>query len=88
MFSSIHYNNSGVLQIRGQVLPQCSDTKFLGIVIDDKLSFSTHITTVCNKVSRNIGFINKLSHLIPKKPLRCLLQSHLSSFNIRNRSMG
>ena len=75
MFSNFHFNNSSALQIRGQVLPQWSHTKFLGIVIDDKLSFSAHITTVCNKISRNIGFINKLSHFIPKNPLRCLYYS-------------
>ena len=39
MFNNVHYNNSSALQIRAQVLPQCSHTKFLGIVIDDKLSF-------------------------------------------------
>ena len=61
--------------MRGQVLPQCSHTKFIGIVLDDKFSFSVHITNVCNKISRNICFINKLSHFIPKKPLRCLYYS-------------
>ena len=37
LFNSIHYNNSSALQIRGQVLTQCSHIKFPGIVIDDKL---------------------------------------------------
>ena len=35
--SNIHHNNSSAMQIRGQVLTQCSHTKFLGIVGDDKL---------------------------------------------------
>ena len=35
MFSNFHFNNCSALQIRGQVLPQCSHTKVLGIVIDD-----------------------------------------------------
>ena len=72
MFSYNHFNNSRALQIGGQVISQCSLIKLLGIVIDDKFSFSAHITTVCNKISRKIGFTNKLSHFIPKKPLRCL----------------
>ena len=46
MFSHIHYNNSSALYIRGQVLPQCSHPNFLGMVIDDKLPFSAHITNV------------------------------------------
>ena len=48
MFSKITYNNSGTQQIRGQVLPQCSHTKFLDKVIGDNLYFFAHITTVCN----------------------------------------
>ena len=81
MFNTFQYNNSSILQIRGQVLPQCSHSKLLGIVIDDKLSFPAHITTVCNENSRNIDFIKKNTAL-PS------LQSQLSSFNVGNRSMG
>ena len=77
MFRRNYYNNSSALRVRGQVLPQCSHTKLLGIAIDENLSFSAQITTVCNKISRNIGFINKLSHFISKKTLRCLYCSHI-----------
>ena len=72
IFSKTHYNNSSALQLRGQVLRQCSHIKFLVMFIDDKLSFSAHITTVCNKISCKIGFINKLSDFNPKKPLHCV----------------
>ena len=67
MLSNIRYNNSSVLQIRGEVLPPSSHTKFLNTVIDDKMYFSSHITTVCNKFCRNKGFINKLYQFIFKK---------------------
>ena len=72
MFTNNFYRSSETLQIRGQVLPQCSSIKFLGVVIDDKLTFSAHITFVC---SRNIGFVKKVSHIIKKKPFRCLYYS-------------
>ena len=75
LFTNNVHSSSETLQIRGQVLPQCSSIKFLGVVIDDKLSFSAHITSVCDKVSRNIGFMKKVSHIIPNKPLRCLYYS-------------
>ena len=75
MFSSINYNKSSALQMRGQVLPQCSQTIFLGLVFDDKMPFSAHTTTICTKIYRYIGFMNKLSHFIPKKPLTCLYHS-------------
>ena len=53
LFTNNFYSSSETLHIRGQVLPQCWSIKFLGIGIDDKLSFSAHITSVCNKVCRN-----------------------------------
>ena len=89
LFTNIHYSRSDGLQIRGQVLPHCSSIKFLGFVIDDELSFSLHITSICNKISRNIGFMKKLLHIISKKTFTLsLLQSYLSTFNLCSRSLG
>ena len=34
--------------------------KFLGILVDSKLNFASHIRNVCTKVSRAIGICNKL----------------------------
>ena len=34
-------------------------TKFLGVIIDDKLSFSRHISYIKNKISKGMGIIIK-----------------------------
>ena len=34
-------------------LERSLETKFLGVIINHKLSWKTHIHTVCNKVSKN-----------------------------------
>ena len=75
LLTSNYYSRNDSLQIKGQVLTQCSSIKFLEVVINDKLSFSAYIKSSCNKVSANIGLIKKLSHIILKKPLRCLYYS-------------
>ena len=40
-------------------------TKFLGIFIDDKLSWNQHVNYICNLISRNVGILNKLKYIFP-----------------------
>ena len=44
-------------------------TKFLGVVIDNKLNWSAHIKYICNKMSKSIGIINKVRKLLNKETL-------------------
>ena len=41
-------------------LEKVTDIKFLGIIVDNKLSWKLHIDNICKIISRNIGIINKL----------------------------
>ena len=52
-----------------------SSIKFLGVTVDDKLSWKNHIENICNKISRNIGVINKLKTCLPLKSLLMLYSS-------------
>ena len=45
------------------------ENKFLGLVIDKKVNFESHIRTVCRKVSRSIGILYKLKEFVPQKVL-------------------
>ena len=38
---------------------------YLGVLIDKHLSWKTHIDSLCNKISRNVGVISKLRHYLP-----------------------
>jgi len=42
-----------------------SEAKFLGIIIDDKLSFKQHAVDLCKKLSRSVGMMNRISELVP-----------------------
>ena len=48
---------------------QVHSTKFLGIYIDEHLSFSNHIDHVMNKISKSIGLLFKLNHFLPRNVL-------------------
>ena len=41
--------------------------KFLGVIIDENLTCKNHIEVVENKISKNIGFFYRASHLLDFK---------------------
>lgn len=58
--------------IRGQKITHTHNTKFLGVIIDDKLSWSDHILYIKNKISKSIGIIQKTRTFLNKNTLRTL----------------
>ena len=51
-------------------------TKFLGILIDDRLNWKEHISLICSKLSRCIAIIYKAKHLLDKESLVMLYMIH------------
>ena len=47
------------IEIDGVAIEQVHKIKFLGVTIDDKLSWKPHITHVKYKVARSLAVINK-----------------------------
>jgi len=46
--------------------------KFLGILVDEKLSWSNHINDICKNVSKNISVICKVKHMLENNYLYML----------------
>jgi len=67
-------------------LSRVHKSKFLGVIIDDKLSWNDHISHVTAKVSRAVGILNKARRLLPVKVLNTLYSAivlpHLQYCNI------
>ena len=68
--------------IRNEKLSRVSNTNFLGIHIDEKLTFKHHVNFLSNKISRSIGILYRIKSFIPSSVLISLyyafVQSHLS----------
>jgi len=60
------------ISIDGNIIKQVVSTKFLGIHIDQYLTWEDHIKVISNKISKNIGIIRKIGHLFPTKVLTSL----------------
>ena len=43
-----------------------SSVKFLGVIIDENITWNKHIELVENKISKNIGILYRASHQIKK----------------------
>ena len=60
---------SSRVKLSDQYIEFVESGKFLGVTIDNKLSFAHHIGNVCSKLSRTIGVFYKLRHDIPRDNL-------------------
>ena len=69
------------ISIEGQQLVKSEHERFLGVIIDSKLSWRQHIKQLKTKISRNAGVMLKLKSSIPNKAQKMLynslIQSHL-----------
>ena len=79
-------SNPFVLKFNGKKMDQCATFKYLGIHIDEKLNWKTHVKYLCEKLSKMCGMFAKLRHCCNKPLLRiiyfALVESHLQYCNI------
>ena len=52
--------------INGQKIPQVHSTKFLGVIIDDRLSWEDHVTHLENKLKSSLLVIKRIMKYVPK----------------------
>ena len=54
--------------------------KYLGILIDNNLTWKHHIDHITIKISRTIGLISKLRHVVPKHTLINMYRSLVAPY--------
>ena len=59
-------------QISGQEIKTKTQTKYLGVILDEHLNFKKQIETVKEKLARATGILAKLRHYVPKKVLKSI----------------
>ena len=56
--------NHYILCIDGYVIQGVSEYKFLGVVIDDRMTWKKHINYICNKIAKGIGILVRVRQLL------------------------
>jgi len=55
------------VKINKYKIKPCPYVKYLGVSIDEHLSWNTHINSLCQQLSQSIGIISKIRHYVPLK---------------------
>ena len=54
------------LNIDGQVIAEVTSSTFLGVIIDNKLNWRDHVSSVCRKIARGLRVIIKVRKVLKK----------------------
>ena len=60
------------IQINGSNIEFVDNFVFLGITINNKLNWNSHINKVTNKISKTVGILNKLRSFLPSGVLQTI----------------
>jgi hypothetical protein len=64
---TISIDNKPILQVK------C--TKFLGVYVDEHLTWNDHIAHISNKIAKNVGILSRISYLLPRNIISNLYYS-------------
>ena len=78
-----------LLKIKNNIIEILSEFCFLGVNLDDKMTWNSHINKIASKISRTVGLFNKIRHFLPLATLRILYCSLILPYlNYGNLSWG
>ena len=80
LFANKQPTNLPKLSFQGQEVPFTTTIKYLGVHLDNKLTFKEHITKICEKTKKYVGIFYHVRHLLPRKCLRVLYFSFIYSY--------
>ena len=67
------------LTIGNSTIERCTEHKFLGVYIDERLTFGTHTNKISNRIARGIGVLRRMKHIVPNNVLRQLFYAFIYS---------
>ena len=53
-----------LIEMCGNKIARVNSLKYLGITIDDQLTWKDHIASICHKLSKSSGILHKIKHLL------------------------
>ena len=59
IFGKKNNNSNEVIKFNNHTIERVSIAKLLGVIVDEKLNWSFHVSHVCKKLSKSISIIKK-----------------------------
>ena len=70
------------LSIGDEVITESKEEKLLGVIIDTKLTFKSHVTALCKKPNQKLHAFSRISSYVDREKLRQIMKAFLlSQFN-------
>ena len=76
---SIKFDDCNIVVDKTTITP-VREFKFLGVILDDNLTWTSHIKYVCSKVSKLIGILVRARKILHRKPLCSLYQTLIKPY--------
>jgi len=67
------------LNLNSEEIEQTCEARFLGVIIDDRLTFNSHRAAIAKRISRNAGIFFRARHMFTLQTLRSLYSSFIQS---------
>jgi hypothetical protein len=74
IFGHKHFNDT-VLKMNSESIQRVKETKFLGVIITEKLCWQNHIKMICSKAGKSIGILHKARPVLNEAALLQLYRS-------------
>ena len=72
-------DNKLKINVKGSPINNEKIVKLLGVTVDNKLSFESHLNLVCKTVSRKLHALARVSTFISKEKLRVIMKAFIMS---------
>lgn len=80
LFGNSLRNAQVQIHVDGVEIERVLEHKFLGVIIDDKLNWKSHINHIHNKISRSVSILSKVKHILDHKALHILYCSLIAPY--------
>ena len=76
------------IRIRYPILQKISTVKFLGVTLDENLTFNDHVKNVTSKISKSVGVMRRIHCQLPADVMVVILLLSVFPFDLCVAGMG
>ena len=80
LFTNKRVDRKITIRANNSNLEQKTECKFLGVIVDDRLTWKSHINHISSKISKSLAILRLLKYTFPKQILKTLYMSLIQPY--------